>query len=155
MVPVSDSTWREADTVPVIVTVDVAVAVLLEASVAVQTTTIVPRPKEVCDGVTDTDPSAASIALATSAGTVEAPVAGKLWSEATVITGAVVSRTTPTTNGTVVVANAELLAVHVTVVDAIGNKEPEAGEQSTATVPSVESVAVGENETFFPLVSPV
>ena len=137
------------------VTVDVAVAVLLEASVAVQTTTVVPRPKEVCDGVTDTEPSILSVALATRVGVVRVPLAGKPWSEATVITGAVVSRTTPTTNGTVVVANAELLAVHVTVVDAIGNKEPEAGEQSTATVPSIESVAVGENETFFPLVSPV
>ena len=152
--PVAGITWlagavKAGPVVSTTVTMNcVCVAWLPAASTASHRTVVLPRANRLPGAGTQVAmpaPSTSSLVTGAAYGTVApvGPVASAVTSPCGAMTGAAVSTVTVTVNGWVVVLPAASVDVHVTVVAPIGNVEPEAGVQSTGSVPSTASVAAG------------
>ena len=129
------------------------VAVLPRSSEAVHVTVVVPIGNvepEAGVHVTEREPSTRSVAVAVNETTLPAElVASNVILAGNVRVGAVVSLTVMV-NDAVPVLPAASVALHVMVVVAIGNVEPEAGEHVAGRGPSTSSVAVAVNVTTLP-----
>jgi hypothetical protein len=128
------------------VTLNEALPVLLDESVAEQVTFVVPTAKVSPDegeqlGVSD--PDTVSLADAEKVTTApDGPVASCVSGEGTVTSGGVVSCTV-TVKDSDVVFESESVALHVTSVSVRSKLLPESGAQVTGSEPSSTSVAVG------------
>ena len=136
------------------VTSKLLLPVLPAASVAVQVTVVVPRPKvepEAGAHVTGTLPSTRSVALAVKVTTApDGPVASiPVMFAGTVTAGAVVSWTV-TVKLLLPVLRAASVAEQMTVVVPSAKVEPEAGTQTGVRVPSTMSVALALKVTAAP-----
>lgn len=120
-----------------------------QSSVAVQTTVFVPGGKELPEAGTQvTVGFGSSVSKTVGGGKFTGMVAAVPQSTTTrlvgqVIVGGVVSRVARTRNVQVVRLVQSSIAVQVTVVLPTGNTLPETGEQTTDTLKSALSVAVG------------
>lgn len=125
----------------------VPLAELERESDDVHVTVVVPNAKVVPDaGLQETgrDPSTRSLAVTVNeTAAPPGPVASAVFGAGSASDGGVVSCTT-IRNDPVAVLERESVALHVTVVVAIGNVEPEAPSQFTGTDPSTVSVAEAE-----------
>jgi len=135
------------------VTVNVAVATFPWASVAVQSTRVVPSENMNPDDglqVAVTGPSTMSVAP-TENGTVAPPepVASAMMSAGTSSDGGVVS-TTRIVNVAEPVFPCASVAVQLTTVLPIVNRDPDVGEQEGKSAPSTRSEALAENVTTAP-----